>query len=189
MTGRLERMERSGRNDGVRQQRIVSVPPTSSCPAAGVRNCSKSQAGRSGVVGLPYCRCNYHASSRNEAIWCCLCRWTAPILCGICFHSGSCACGNVLLRGGSLAAARWLCMACDWYCGTSPAHRGGRRNMPEISDRQMYFFIAIEMVRGIFWLWLRQRIHLSYGCSVTDFTLVSYFVLIEEELDLWLSVC
>lgn len=38
MMGRLEKMGRSGRNGGVRQQRILSVPPVSFCPAASVRN-------------------------------------------------------------------------------------------------------------------------------------------------------
>lgn len=29
-------------------------------------------------------------------------------------------------------------------------------------------FITMGMVGGEFWLWFRQRIHLSYGCSVTE---------------------
>jgi len=164
MMGRLERMGRSERNGGVSQQRFLSVPPCTSYAETGVRNCSQSWEGINGVTELPYCRCNYHASPRNEAIWCHLCRWTAPNLCSVCFHLGSCACGSVPFCGGSPVAARWLCMACDWWCGTSPARRGGRKKTPKINGRQTWFFITMGMVGGEFWLWFRQRIHPSYGC-------------------------
>ena len=67
-------------------------------------------------------------------------------------------------------------MACDWWCGTSPAHRGGRKKTPKINGRQMRVFITMGMVGGEFWLWFRQRIHLSYRCSVTDSSGVLFYV-------------
>lgn len=36
-------------------------------------------------------------------------------------------------------------------------------------------FIAMGMIGGEFWLWFRQRIHLSYGSSVTDSSGVLFY--------------
>lgn len=68
----------------------------------------------------------------------------------------------------------WL--VTDWWCGTSPAHRGGRKKTPKIICRQVWFLEPMGMIGGEFRLWFRQRIHLSYGSSVTDSAGVLFYI-------------